>query len=229
MFSPWSLLFQSGSNWTMKGFLKLHKKTLQSTAVRGCKDLVLQQTETSFFLFSFSRCTVNRSSFETNLLLEHKEKGLKLVTTVTNKQAWKHRLHICYNKLIPPNHPVRDQFFKGGSTLCHTGNSFQTTSCFLFETSGQRVEHTWPMNFNTLYIHCFVGLVYDWAKAFFSCKFLSQYIIILVPEIEREKEFHLRNVPTILSLITTFRSSCLWSFSLSLRWHRPSTVCSLTI
>ncbi len=77
MFSPWSLLFQSGSNWTIKGFLKLHKKTLQSTAVRGMQRFRLQQAETTFF----SRRTVNRSSFESNLLLEHKEKSLKMVTT----------------------------------------------------------------------------------------------------------------------------------------------------
>ncbi len=78
MFSPWSLLFQSGSNWTIKGFLKLHKKTLQSIAMRGMQRFRLQQAETTFF---FSRRTVNRSSFESNLLLEHKEKSLKMVTT----------------------------------------------------------------------------------------------------------------------------------------------------
>jgi len=64
----------------MKGVLKLHKKTLQSTAVRGMQRLRLQQAE----LFFFSSRTVNHSSFETNLLHEQKEKRLKMVT---NKQA----------------------------------------------------------------------------------------------------------------------------------------------
>lgn len=77
MFSPWSSLFQRGSNSTMKGVLKLHKKTLQSIAVRGCKDFILHEAETTFF----SSRMVNHSSFETNLLLKHKEKRLKMVPT----------------------------------------------------------------------------------------------------------------------------------------------------
>lgn len=78
-FLPGLCFFRVEAIEPWKGFWSYIKRHYRALLWGGCKDLVLQQAETTFFFFS--RRMVNRSSFEIYLLLEHKEKRLKMVPT----------------------------------------------------------------------------------------------------------------------------------------------------